>query len=53
MYADVGMEPELLIWPNFSTEKYLKVLYKVLFWAVFALMVFLSGLFADLFKTNN
>ena len=53
MYVDVGMEPELLIWPNFSTEKHLKVLYKVLFWAVFAFMVFLSGSFADLLKTNN
>ena len=53
MYVEEGMEPELLIWPNFSIKKYLKVIYKVLFWTAFASMVFLSGLFVHQLKSSN
>jgi len=53
MYVEEGMEPELLIWPNFSIQKYLKVIYKVLFWTAFASMIFLSGLLVDQLKSSN
>jgi hypothetical protein len=47
------MEPEFLIWPNFSIKKYLKVIYKVLFWTIFALIIFFSGLLVDKLKSSN